>query len=308
MRDAITIDIETNEFEDDVQDSQTSRSLVPSRPPRRSIVPSRIDPASTEYKLLPSSLIPSRPNRTLISSPSVPKPLTKWLSKDTRSNWFRPCVRNRKYAIYSDSFGMKAVRCLNNFPDGATVVSFSGCCLLEYIFLISQGSLLSQGSAHDRSKFVLHGAGRSFYGKLQASKFKINSFCDECKSDCYSQFTGTICIQVSLNTAIKANRPSYQGQNVSLLVQNAYEVSAKVAPKATIVFALPQEPVSYLYLNCEKQTAAFSRLIKSLKQYPNIGFGPREAKNQKWHGKDRLHLDDEGSQAYWAKIKTDLQK
>ena len=217
-------------------------------------------------------------------------------------------MKNAKYAIFSDSFGMKAVKHPGNFPNGSTVVAFSGCCLLEYILIITRGSLLSQRSSHDRSPFVLHGSGRNFYGKLSSSQFQIIDFCDECKGNCYQEYSGKICIQVSLNTAIKANRASYKGQNVPLLVQNAFEVTKKVAPNASINFALPQEPKSHLYQNCQLQTDAFSSLIQSLEKYPIIGFAPTEAKKRNWHGDDNLHLNDKGNDEYWGKIKMDLQK
>ena len=75
------------------------------------------------------------------------------------------------YIIFADSFGSKVVSDKSLFPDNSTVVSFSGCDLLEYILLITKGSLLSENRAFSRGNLILQAGGRQYYGKQNPIAF-----------------------------------------------------------------------------------------------------------------------------------------
>ena len=155
---------------------------------------------------------------------------------------------------------------------------------------------------------MLHLGGREFYGKMPASQFEIKPFCDQCKSSCYNDFRGTITIQNTLNTAIKASRKSFLNQQIDHFVKTAYELTSLVAPLAQITFVIPQMPISTLFTECKIQTKAFSDILIALSNYHNIGHDHLKSKNSNWHGRDRLHLSDEGNRHYWEKIKLDLER
>ena len=152
----------------------------------------------------------------------------------------------------------------------------------------------------------MQAGGRQYYGKQKSSQFFIEQFCDFCKTSCYKHFRGTIVIQCTINTAIKANRTSYQDQDIDLLVKNAFEVTRRVSQYADIKFVHPQMPTAKLFINCELQKKAFTELLWSLSKYDNIGFDSSMAKNNKWHGKDGYHLERKANTSFWSKIKDDL--
>ena len=186
------------------------------------------------------------------------------------------------------------------------MVSFSGLDLVEFIMILTRGNLLADSGSFSRSKMILHGGGRKYYSSLSSASFKMEGFCEICKSFCYSNFRGTIVIQCTINSAIKANRHSYLGQNIDLIVNNAFELSRRLAPFANIVFVQPQMPISELFCSCILQKNAFSALLSSLAKFNIIGHENTSALKQKWHSSDGYHLHDEGNTEFWSKIRDDL--
>lgn len=330
-RDALTVFVHQNEFEDE-------SSLSPPHPSPKSITPSRSNLSSTSTipsrsNLSVKSTIPSRsnpspkskiPSRSKFSSnthisskiskdPEIPRsprsPLrvtTHWLSKDTRATWYRPCSLHKKFVYFTDSFGKSVISKKFLFPDDATVVSFSGLDLVEYIMILTRGNLLGDSDAFSRSKMILHQGGRQYYSNAGLESFRIDRFCDICKGCCYSNFRGTVVIQSTINSAIKANRNSYLNQNINMIVNNAFELTRRLAPFAKIVFVHPQMPISKLFSSCILQKNAFSALLSSLAKFPYIGHHHLSAMEQKWHSFDGYHLGDEGSTLFWSKIRDDL--
>ena len=296
------MDVPTNDFENETFIPR-STSLIPirNRPSSRSIPSSQSIPSAPATPSASSSSLPT-------GSQKLMETRTDWLCKDSRNHWYRPCAKNFKFIIFCDSFGSKAVSNLDNFPPNSNVISMSGMCLLEYILIISRGSLVQSTSCFSRSSNMLHSGGREFYGKMPASEFEIQPFCDQCKSSCYSDFRGTITIQNTLNSAIKAARTSFLNQNIPHLVKTAYELTSLVAPRAQITFAIPQMPISSLFTESEIQTKAFSEMLFSLSNYHTIGYDHLKSKNSYWHGRDKLHLSNEGNRQYWQKIKQDLER
>ena len=240
------------------------------------------------------------PSEAIALTPVPPK--TKWFDSPphVRHYWERPCSLNQNFIILTDSLGRKATS-LDIFDQNCTFYSYSGSCLLEALLLMSAGSL-----TNDNGNLLTEYDGRDFYGNASISDLPFNDYCLECRSRCFKNFKGSICLALGTNNVIKADRKSYQSQNIDNILSLASNVIQKLAPNAKVRFVMPQRPTSYEFVHSDHQRKIFRDFTWSLQGYDTCGPHLNYLKDNKYHSRDGIHIRDDSVSKYWNCVLDDL--
>ena len=298
MKDELEINVPINEYAEEEKEVQR-KELTHSTDATSSLIPQR-NRVSLQNLVPQSSVI----RRVVLNTSRIE---SMWMSKDQRLSWFRPCYYNKSVIIYADSFGAYIYNKKELFPNNSYFLSLSGCDLVECCLLLSHGSLVAQQSTNDKDCLALEKGGRNFYNKMNASDFRIETFCSTCQSNCISSFRGKIVIASSLNGILKADRQAFQSQDIHKNINKTYEIAKRASPLASVYFVKPQKPTSPLFTDSVKQQKTFRLAIEALKKFKCIGLDELDAVTNSSHSKDGIHLSPHGTNKYWLKIKNDIE-
>lgn len=142
--------------------------------------------------------------------------------------WHFPCIAGSNLVILGDSLLHPLTSRMNTTP-GTTVVSISGCDLLEaQYFLRYKTSVLSSRLHH------YEGCDRSNPHITNVPLFP--KICLECGGDCRSFFRGIILLQFGYNNSLKCNASQFRTQNISALFTEFDTLMAQTFPLAVFEY------------------------------------------------------------------------
>ncbi|CAG5099475.1 Oidioi.mRNA.OKI2018_I69.XSR.g16540.t2.cds [Oikopleura dioica] len=220
-----------------------------------------------------------------------------WFPGDKRARWERPCFENYEVVVLGDSqlkeFGKSKINL-----DGYNITSFSGCDILELIYILRTGALKDQFT--NENPFAKRSNRERFDNGIKKNMMPLSNFCPCCESNCMKKFTGRLIIGIGLNNALKVSEAGFEKQDVRKLLQCLNRDIKYCMPKLkSLHFVQPIKVPRWAFEGEEGQISldVYRELLEVLKDYPCSPAAPLLTERD--FDDDATHLAPRASERYW---------